>query len=68
MYKCYCECCKCETPHDDIFDFDRIFSHCLLCGYLTLDHVCDDEELAEIYANISKEEKECDCCDYEIEL
>lgn len=66
MYKCYCECCKCETPHDDIFD--GIYSHCLSCGHLTFEHLCDDEELAEIYANISKEEKECDCCDYEIEL
>ena len=68
MYKDYCECCKCETPHDDIFDFDRIFSHCLICGYLTLDRVCDDE-LERVYSSQEEnEENEYQCCDDEIEF
>lgn len=69
MYKDYCECCKRETPHDDIFDFDRIFSHCLICGYLTLDHVCDDDELERVYSSQEEnEENEYQCCDDEIEF
>lgn len=69
MYKDYCECCKRETPHDDIFDFDSIFSHCLICGYLTLDHACGDDELERIYSSQEEnEENEYQCCDDEIEF
>lgn len=64
MYRCYCECCRCETPHDDIFDFDGIYSHCLSCGHLTLDHLCDEEELENIYAKIFREELEKNGCEW----
>lgn len=47
----------------------EFFSHCLICGYLTLDHVCDDDELEKVYSSQEEnEENEYQCCDDEIEF